>query len=879
MRKRLLALGLCLCLCGGTISAAGLEVRAEEGNSAWTEGDTDSLSVKEVQIGGLDGNSETDGEGTAAENDMTGAENGIASETGESEESSAGDAGSEEQSGSGTEEQSGQDDISSGQVESVQIQCIDEDGNIYYITDDVSPVVEDNGIATFANSNDMVVNFRVKKNGTVVGAGETTGYTEYGTGSAGYTHGLYGADAAYLGTVVKNGTTYVKFMLSGVVGLVDESLVQVVKKSNVGSVSSYYINGTSLIHRICTNMNTTPTSSLNVGVQPSYLMSGTTYYSYDGHYFYTDYSIMLSDYRNDTRKNSVNPNSPYYNYYQYLPLRSTTAYTAAQLDSKIDARTTSYPNSKLKNLGSSLISNQNTYGVNALLTLGIAINESGWGTSSIAQSKNNLFGLNAVDSSPGTSADTFASADDCVKNFMEGWMSKQYLNSNNWKYNGGFLGNKGSGFNVKYASDPYWGEKAAAHAWILSDSTDRYQYTIGIKDTLSTGHTDLNVRKEASASSTKLFSTGNQSNHAFIILGESNGFYKVQSDPVLNSGRTAIDSSTGKYNFNSMYAYVSCDYVDKVSIGNGSYELSVVYSSHVQTYGWLDSVKDGGLSGTEGQSKRMEAIKIQVKNSPYSGSVQYRTYVQNYRWLDWKSDGEEAGTSGQSKRMEAIQIKLTGELANRYDIYYRVHAQNFGWLGWAKNGDSAGTADYSKRLEAIQIVLVEKGETAPGSTVNAFLQNGVEIPATVKYQTHVQTYGWQSYVADGTVSGTEGQSKRLEAIRVALGNKSVSGSIRYKTHVQTYGWLDWVGEDLVSGTEGQSKRLEAIQIELTGEIANKYDIYYRVHSQTYGWLGWAKNGQKAGTAGYSKRLEAIQIQLVPKGGTASGSTANCYLEK
>ena len=64
-----------------------------------------------------------------------------------------------------------------------------------------------------------------------------------------------------------------------------------------------------------------------------------------------------------------------------------------------------------------------------------------------------------------------------------------------------------------------------------------------------------------------------------------------------------------------------------------------------------------------------------------------------------------SGTSGQAKRLEAIRIRLTGELANHYDIYYRVHAQSFGWMGWAKNGEAAGTARYAKRLEAIQIVL------------------------------------------------------------------------------------------------------------------------------------------------------------------------------
>ena len=69
----------------------------------------------------------------------------------------------------------------------------------------------------------------------------------------------------------------------------------------------------------------------------------------------------------------------------------------------------------------------------------------------------------------------------------------------------------------------------------------------------------------------------------------------------------------------------------------------------------------------------------------------------------------------------------------------------------------------------------------------------------------------------------------------------------------------------MAGTSGQAKRLEAIKIELTGEMAQHYDIYYRVHAQSYGWLNWASNGAPAGTSGMSKRLEAIQIVLVKKG--------------
>ena len=301
---------------------------------------------------------------------------------------------------------------------------------------------------------------------------------------------------------------------------------------------------------------------------------------------------------------------------------------------------------------------------------------------------------------------------------------------------------------------------------------------------------------------------------------------------------------------------------------------SVNYSTHVQDIGWQGYVKDGSTAGTTGQSKRLEAIRIKLSNNTsYKGTIQYQTHIQDIGWQGWKMKDDTSGTSGQSKRLEAIRIKLTDELAENYDIYYRVHAQEFGWLGWAKNGESAGTAGYSYRLEAIEVKLVEKGGKAPGSTQDAYRQR------YVSYQTHVQDIGWQGIKYDGEEAGTSGQSKRLEAINISLSNPLYSGSIEYQTHVQDIGWQGWKANGQMAGTSGQSKRLEAIRIKLTGEMAKQYDIYYRVHSQEFGWLGWAKNGESAGTEGYSYRLEAIQIQLVKKGGSAPGSTSNCFYKR
>ena len=296
-----------------------------------------------------------------------------------------------------------------------------------------------------------------------------------------------------------------------------------------------------------------------------------------------------------------------------------------------------------------------------------------------------------------------------------------------------------------------------------------------------------------------------------------------------------------------------------------STKMSVSYKVHRQDYAWeKDWKKDGQTSGTVGEAKRLEAIKIKLPDG-VSGSIEYRTHIQDIGWeKNWSKDGAESGTEGQCKRLEAIQIRLTGEVAENYDVYYSVHAENFGWLGWAKNGEEAGTAGYGYRLEAIKIQLVTKGDKAPEliGTIKKAMKARL-----VGYQTHVQDYGTQAYVYDGAMAGTEGECKRMESIRMKLPS-SVNSSIQYRSHVQDIGWeKKWASNGSLSGTTGQRKRLEAIQIKLSGDVAKNYDVYYRVHAQDYGWLAWAKNGESSGTEGYAKRLEAIEVRLVPKGTT------------
>ena len=271
-------------------------------------------------------------------------------------------------------------------------------------------------------------------------------------------------------------------------------------------------------------------------------------------------------------------------------------------------------------------------------------------------------------------------------------------------------------------------------------------------------------------------------------------------------------------------------------------EPSICYTTHIQDIGWQNQVKDGEMAGTEGQAKRLEAIKITLKD--LSGvKIKYQTHIQDIGWQDWKYDGTLAGTEGQSKRLEAIKIEL--EESDKYSIMYRVHIQDIGWQDWRYDGEKAGTEGQSKRLEAIQIKIVDK-----------------QTSISVNYSVHVQDIGWQNLKTEEKIAGTEGQSKRLEAIKIELLTNIKNLKLKYRVHIQDIGWQDWKDSEEMAGTEGQSKRLEAIQIKL--ENTQDYSIEYRVHVQDIGWQDWVKDGKTSGTEGQSKRLEAIQIRIISK---------------
>ena len=357
-------------------------------------------------------------------------------------------------------------------------------------------------------------------------------------------------------------------------------------------------------------------------------------------------------------------------------------------------------------------------------------------------------------------------------------------------------------------------------------------------------------------------------------------YYRVHVANIGWLGWAKNGASAGSTGFNYNAEAVEIAIVSKGVAAPGStatpYKVpttSVSYQAHVANVGWQNAVSAGSTAGTTGRNLSIEALKIQLATPQYSGSIQYNVHCSDIGWQGWKSSGAVGGTTGQVRQTEAIQIKLTGEVANQYDVYYRVHSAEFGWLGWAKNGETAGTEGYGYSMQAIQVKLVKSGGAAPGSTANHSYK------ALVKYRSHVANVGWQGHAYNGATSGTTGRGLAVEALQIELRNQTSPGSVQYRTHCADIGWQGWRTGPTVAGTTGQARQTEAVQIKLTGAMANGYDVYYRVHSAEFGWLGWAKNGASAGTAGYGYSLQAIQVVLVQKGGSAPGSTANAFHEK
>lgn len=385
-------------------------------------------------------------------------------------------------------------------------------------------------------------------------------------------NGCYGVEGAYLGS--EKNTNRVYFMISDSVGYTNRENVVLHPFDNLKvRISRYTAKDDRLYHEIKTQLSSDfYSSSILLDEKPTYLENDKTYYSYDGHYFYRGFKEMIDDYHADAHTNAINPNNPYYNYFEYLPHRSLSNYSDSEIENYLenvlffDRKLDHYSDtngdrandevnrSQYFNEASSFFANQQLYGVNAMMMLSLSINESSFGKSKAAFNDNNLFGHAAFDTEIERESGRYLNVASSIYSHAKHYISGRYCNPEKNSYYGSFFGNKNSGMNVDYTSDPYWGEKAASYYFTLDGllgKKDYQSYTLGLVEEPK----DLIFYKNSELTE-ELMTIKQITPYSSIILEELSDSYKVQFDA--NIGESAL------YDFEKNVAYVSKDMFDHI---------------------------------------------------------------------------------------------------------------------------------------------------------------------------------------------------------------------------------------------------------------------------------------------------------------------------
>ena len=233
-----------------------------------------------------------------------------------------------------------------------------------------------------------------------------------------------GSIVSVTGAEVQGGRLPVK--ISGLSGYMNKTdLVAVSSASDF--IPHYATDGNYLYHEL------SPYASIRVAPHSSAMTIGKKYYSSDG-----------KNFDNFTIENS----------FLFRDLSKPTNYTAEELDKIYSIM--NIKGSRLAGKGAIFKEAEKRYGINALYLMAHSALESSWGRSQIARDKNNFFGIAAYDTTPYQSAKSFDNVDKGILGAAK-WIRQNYYDQGRT-----YLGNKASGMNVLYASDPYWGEKIAS---------------------------------------------------------------------------------------------------------------------------------------------------------------------------------------------------------------------------------------------------------------------------------------------------------------------------------------------------------------------------------------------------------------------------------
>ncbi len=594
----------------------------------------------------------------------------------------------------------------------------------------------------------------------------------------------------------------------------------------------------------------------NLGKAPDYLTPGVKYYSFDGNYFYSTLTDMLDDYRNftysgnvtvGTYDRSVNKDNPFYSYFLYLPSHSVTGYTAEDFDNIISSKGYTAATSKMYGTGKYFKEAEATYGQNALTAFGTAINESAYGTSRIAMDKNNLFGYGAYDSCAYDCAKTYDSPRDSIMDYAKTSGSSYSLVTGK-HYHGGHYGNKAGGRNVKWATDPYWGEKQAGNSLSIDNSYGGKEYnstTIGVA---KKGHVWVQVFKTPDYND-YLYTMKNPNTNDNIydmsvsildkVKGPDQEYYKIYTDLPASDNHVTGYVKVSDFNVSNNQPVINASDVT-ITEGSNFDPMAGVSATDVENGNLTDKITyDGDVKTNEPGTYHVTYTV--VDNSNFHASKEITVKVVSAELPTIEAENREVNQFEEFDYMDGVKATAHDGTDLTDDVTYEETV----------NTDEAGTYEVTYKVKdskgkevsktiTVTVIPNEKpvinaedkeiylnSDFDPMAGVTASDKEDGEI-ADIKYEGEVKTDVIGDYKVTYTVQDKNGQvTTKTITIKVIANQLPVINAYDKTIYLNSdFNPLD--GVTATDEEDGKIEKIEVIKNDVKTDTEGKYDVTYSV---------------------------------------------------
>lgn len=246
--------------------------------------------------------------------------------------------------------------------------------------------------------------------------------------------------------------------------------------------------------------------------------------------------------------------------------------------------------------------------------------------------------------------------------------------------------------------------------------------------------------------------------------------------------------------------------------------INILYRTHIQDKGW-ETVwkKNGELSGTVGEWKRLEAIQIKLSGAyPADATIDTVVHVENEGDLGPFEMAMSAGTEGKSQRLERIMFDLKN--LPGYTVKYNVQVENKGWLrdpndvsSWFNNQESAGTTGEGLRLEGITIKLIK-------NSVDLSAYQQVLSQVSEKNFTQASWELYQKILKNNQVDDTNTQQE------IDLATSVIKSAQADLIHIPEILSVTAIAQKTIEISGNHLKELRKNDIEVAGNVIDSWNI-------------------------------------------------------